>query len=92
MSTTLWCDTEGFLLRIYCARDSTVSREIEQIVQQKDGGFDEICRFLGKGSNARVRLVPESTVSLKSMTIPSTRSRSNGTICSHSPPLTRSPT
>jgi hypothetical protein len=42
---------------IYCFKDSTAAKEIDKIAEQKDKGFQEICRFLGKGSDLRIRLV-----------------------------------
>ncbi|MBP7050297.1 MAG: M56 family metallopeptidase [Phycisphaerae bacterium] len=42
---------------IYYLKDSTAARQIDQIAQDKDRGFDEICRFLGKDSDVRIRLV-----------------------------------
>ncbi|HNS21121.1 MAG TPA: M56 family metallopeptidase [Sedimentisphaerales bacterium] len=42
---------------IYYHKDSTAAREIDQIARDKDRGFDEICRFLGKDSDIRIRLV-----------------------------------
>jgi hypothetical protein len=49
------CSTAHF--DIYYPKDSTAAREIEQIVQDKDRGFAEICRFLGRDSEVRIRLV-----------------------------------
>ena len=42
---------------IYYFKESTAAREIDQIAEQKDKGFQEICRFLGKDSDIRIRLV-----------------------------------
>ncbi len=42
---------------IYYLKDSTAAREIDQIAQCKDAGFDEICRFLGKNSDIRIQMV-----------------------------------
>jgi len=42
---------------IYCLKDSTAAREIDRIAKRKDAGFDEICRFLGKDSDVRIRMV-----------------------------------
>ena len=42
---------------IYYSKELTAAREIEQIAEQKDKGFQEICRFLGKESEVRIRLV-----------------------------------
>ena len=42
---------------IYYFKDSTAEREIEQIAEQKERGFGEICRFIGKDSDIRIRMV-----------------------------------
>ena len=42
---------------IYYFKNSTAAKENEQIAEQKDKGFREICRFLGKDSDIRIRLV-----------------------------------
>jgi prepilin-type processing-associated H-X9-DG protein len=42
---------------IYYFKDSTASREIDTIGKQKDAGFQEVCRFLGRDSDVRIRLV-----------------------------------
>ena len=42
---------------IYCFKDSTAEKEIDQIVRQKEKGFREICRFLGKDSDVRICMV-----------------------------------
>jgi len=42
---------------IYYFKNSTAAREIDQIAEKKDKGFQEICRFLGKDSDLRIRLV-----------------------------------
>jgi hypothetical protein len=42
---------------IYYFKESTAAREIDQIAEQKDKGFQEICRFLGKDSEVHIRLV-----------------------------------
>jgi len=42
---------------IYYFKNSTAAREIDQIAEQKDKGFQEICKFLGKDSDLRIRLV-----------------------------------
>lgn len=42
---------------IYYFKDSTAEREIEQIAEQKERGFEQICRFLGKDSDVRIRMV-----------------------------------
>jgi hypothetical protein len=38
-------------------KNSTAAKEIDKIAEQKDKGFQEICRFLGKDSDLRIRLV-----------------------------------
>jgi prepilin-type processing-associated H-X9-DG protein len=42
---------------IYYFKGSTAEKEIDQIARRKDEGFAEICRFLGKDSDTRIRLV-----------------------------------
>jgi hypothetical protein len=42
---------------IYYPKDSTAARDIDRIAKQKDTGFEQICRFLGKDSDIRIRLV-----------------------------------
>jgi hypothetical protein len=42
---------------IYYFKDSTAAKEIDKIAEQKDKGFKEICKFLGKDSDLRIRLV-----------------------------------
>ena len=42
---------------IYCFKDSTAEKEIDKIAEQRDRGFDEICRFLGKDSDVRLRMI-----------------------------------
>jgi len=42
---------------IYYFKNSTAEREIEQIARQKEEGFKQICRFLGKDSDIRIRMV-----------------------------------
>jgi prepilin-type processing-associated H-X9-DG protein len=42
---------------IYYFKDSTAGREIDTLAQQKDDGFQRVCRFLGKDSDVRIRLV-----------------------------------
>jgi len=42
---------------IYYPQDSTAAREIERIAPQRDRGFAEICQFLGRDSDVRIRLV-----------------------------------
>lgn len=42
---------------IYCFKDSTAEKDIKKIAQQRDRGFREICRFLGKDSEVRIRMI-----------------------------------
>lgn len=42
---------------IYCYKDSTAHREIEQIIKEKEAGFAEICRFLGQASDQRIEMI-----------------------------------
>jgi beta-lactamase regulating signal transducer with metallopeptidase domain len=42
---------------IYYFKDSTAEKEIDQIAEQKEKGFQEVCRFLGKGSDVRIRMI-----------------------------------
>ncbi|MHC4456676.1 MAG: M56 family metallopeptidase [Planctomycetota bacterium] len=42
---------------IYYFKDSTAEREIEQIVNEKEKGFAEICQFLGRDSDVRIRMI-----------------------------------
>ncbi|MHC4526382.1 MAG: gluzincin family metallopeptidase [Planctomycetota bacterium] len=42
---------------IYYFKDSTAEKEIDQVAEQKAKGFEEICRFLGKESDMRIRMV-----------------------------------
>jgi len=42
---------------IYYFKDSTAEKEINLIVRQKEKGFREICKFLGKESDTRICLV-----------------------------------
>jgi len=42
---------------IYYFKDSTAEKEIAQIAEQKEKGFDEICRFLETKSNVRIRMI-----------------------------------
>lgn len=42
---------------IYYPKDSTAAREIDRIAKQKDAGFDQICKFVGKDSDVRIRMV-----------------------------------
>jgi hypothetical protein len=42
---------------IYYFKNSTAAKEIDKIAEQKDKGFREICKLLGKDSDIRIRLV-----------------------------------
>jgi len=42
---------------IYYYKDSTAENKIDQIAEQKEKGFEEICKFLGKVSDVQIRLV-----------------------------------
>jgi hypothetical protein len=42
---------------VYYFKDSAAAREIDRIAKQKDSGFEQICQFLGKDSDVRIRLV-----------------------------------
>ncbi|MHC4354053.1 MAG: M1 family aminopeptidase, partial [Planctomycetota bacterium] len=42
---------------IFCFRGSTAEKEIDKIAEQRDRGFREICRFLGKDSDVRLRMI-----------------------------------
>lgn len=42
---------------IYYFKDSTAEREIDQIARQKEQGYQQICRFLGKDSKIKIRMV-----------------------------------
>lgn len=42
---------------IYYFKDSTAEKEIDQIAEQREKGFTEICGFLGKDSNVRITMV-----------------------------------
>ena len=42
---------------IYHFKDSTAAKEIDKIAEEKDKGFEEICKFLGRDSDLRIRLV-----------------------------------
>ncbi|GAG33880.1 unnamed protein product, partial [marine sediment metagenome] len=42
---------------IYYFKDSTAEKEIDQIAEQKEKGFRQICRFLGKASDVRICMV-----------------------------------
>lgn len=42
---------------IYYFKGSTAGKEIEQIIKEKEKGFAEICRFLDKDSDQRIKMV-----------------------------------
>jgi hypothetical protein len=42
---------------IFCFKGSAAEKEIEKISEQREKGFREICRFLGKDSDVRIRMV-----------------------------------
>jgi hypothetical protein len=42
---------------IYYFKDSTAEKQIDKIVKQREKGFEEICRFLGKDSDVRICMV-----------------------------------
>jgi hypothetical protein len=42
---------------IFCYKGSTAEKEIEKIAEQRETGFREICRFLGKDSDVRIRMI-----------------------------------
>jgi hypothetical protein len=42
---------------IFCFKDSTAENDIEEIAEHRDRGFHEICRFLGKDSDGRIRMI-----------------------------------
>ena len=42
---------------IFCFKGSTAEKEIDKIAEQRDRGFREICRFLGKDSDVRIRMI-----------------------------------
>ncbi|MHC4628929.1 MAG: gluzincin family metallopeptidase, partial [Planctomycetota bacterium] len=42
---------------IYCFKGSTAERDVDTIAEQRDRGFSEICRFLGKNSDLRIRMI-----------------------------------
>ncbi len=42
---------------IYYYKDSTAEKEIAQIVDEREKGFAEICKFLGKNNDARIRMI-----------------------------------
>jgi len=42
---------------IFCHKGSTAEKAIEKIAEQRERGFREICRFLGKDSDVRIRMI-----------------------------------
>jgi len=42
---------------IYFFKDSTTAKEIDRIAEQRDKGYRETCRFLGRDSDVRIRLI-----------------------------------
>lgn len=42
---------------IFCHKGSTAEKEIDKIAEQRERGFREICRFLGKDSDVRIRMI-----------------------------------
>ena len=42
---------------IFCYKGSTAEKEIDKIAEQRERGFREICRFLGKDSDVRIRMI-----------------------------------
>ncbi|MHC4103633.1 MAG: gluzincin family metallopeptidase [Planctomycetota bacterium] len=42
---------------IFCFKGSTAEKAIEKIAEQREKGFREICRFLGKDSDVRIRMI-----------------------------------
>jgi hypothetical protein len=42
---------------IFCHKGSTAEKEIDKIAEQRERGFREICRFLGKDSDVRLRMI-----------------------------------
>lgn len=42
---------------IYFFKDSTAAKEIDHIADQREKGYREICRFLGRDSDVRIRVV-----------------------------------
>ena len=42
---------------IFCPKGSTAEKDIDKIAEQRDRGFREICRFLGKDSDVRIRMI-----------------------------------
>ncbi len=42
---------------IYYFNDSTAKKEIEQIAEEKDKGFEEVCNFLNTKSDLRIKMI-----------------------------------
>jgi hypothetical protein len=42
---------------IFCFKGSAAEKEIEKIAEQRETGFRKICRFLGKDSDVRIRMI-----------------------------------
>lgn len=42
---------------IFCFKGSTAAKAIEKIAEQRETGFSEISRFLGKDSDVRIRMI-----------------------------------
>jgi len=42
---------------IFCFKGSAAEKDIEKIAERRERGFREICRFLGKDSNVRIRMI-----------------------------------
>ena len=42
---------------IFCHKGSTAEKAIEKIAEERERGFSEICRFLGKDSDVRIRMI-----------------------------------
>ncbi|NOR65796.1 MAG: hypothetical protein GQ528_00385 [Woeseiaceae bacterium] len=42
---------------IFCFKGSLAEKDIDKISEQRDRGFREICRFLGKDSDVRIRMI-----------------------------------
>jgi hypothetical protein len=42
---------------IFCFKGSTADKELKKIAEQRERGFREICRFLGKDSDVRIRMI-----------------------------------
>ncbi|NIP23801.1 MAG: hypothetical protein GWN67_01250 [Phycisphaerae bacterium] len=42
---------------IFCFKGSTAEKEIDKIAEERERGFREICQFLGKDSDVRIRMI-----------------------------------